>query len=305
MRIAFWIVALLAVLVMPAAGPAQLNSVTGNLDDDSSHVLENCVITIIDEVQLPAREAGVLTALEVREGQLVTESQKVAQIEDDKPQKQLELARLEFHVSKAQYDNDVDERYYTMAARLAHVDVLDAQKANKRVDNAITEFEMRRRTLTWERSRLQIEQAQRDKKIAGMNAGIAAQKVKVAQNEIDRRQVIAPFTGVVAETYPHAGEWVSPGEPIMRLLRMDRLRVEGFVKAEDFSPSEIYGKSVTVEVHLAAARIERFPGTIGFVSPDVEANGEFRVWTEIQNRAQGDFYLVNPGLPAKMHVNVR
>ena len=305
MRIAYWIVGLLAVLLMPTAGPAQLSSTLAPANAESAYILDNCLITIIDEVQLPAREAGVLTELEVREGQLVTESQKVAQIEDDKPQAQLELAKLEFHVAKAQYENDVDERYYTMAARLARIDVQDAETANRKVDNAISDFEMRRRTLTWERSKLQIEQAQRDKKIAVMNAGIAAQKVKVAQNEIDRRQVIAPFTGVVAETYPHKGEWVSPGQPIMRILRMDRLRVEGFVKAGDFSPSEIYGKTVTVEVHLAAGRIERFPGTIGFVSPDVEASGEYRVWTEIRNRAQGDFYLVNPGLSARMHINVR
>lgn len=305
MRIAFWIVALLIVALTPATGPAQLSLTSTVNPDESSHALENCLITIISEVQLPAREAGVLTQLEVREGQVVEEGQQVAQIEDDKPRAQLDLAKLEFQVAHAQWKNDVDERYYTMAAKLAHVDVQDAEKANQRVDNAISDFEMRRRTLTWERSKLQIEQAQRDKKVAGMNAGIALQKVKVAQNEIDRRKVIAPFTGVVAETYPHAGEWVSPGEPIMRILRMDRLRVEGFVNANDFSPSEIYGKSVTVEVQLAGGRIERFQGTIGFVSPDVEASGEYRVWTEIQNRSEGNFYLVNPGLSARMHVNVR
>jgi macrolide-specific efflux system membrane fusion protein len=302
MRNKLWTVALAAAVLLPNTVTAQF---TPAPDSGDGHLLRNCLITIIDEVQLPAREAGVLTALEVREGQLVNEGQLVAQIEDDKSRKQLELATLEYQVAMAQYENDVDERYYTMAARLALVDVQDAERANERVVNAISEFEMRRRKLTYERSRLQIEQAQRDKKIAGMNAGIAAQKVKVAQNEIERRRVVAPFTGVVAETYPHAGEWVNPGEPIMRVLRMDRLRVEGFVKAEEFSPSEIYGKSVTVEIQLSGARRERFQGTIGFVSPDVEASGEYRVWTEIQNRPEGDFYLVNPGLSATMHVNVR
>jgi hypothetical protein len=58
---------------------------------------------------------------------------------------------------------------------------------------------------------------------------------------------------------------------------------------------------VTIQVQLERGRVERFNTKIGYVSPDVEANGEFRVWAEIDNRAsQGGYYLVRPGETATM-----
>ena len=106
---------------------------------------------------------------------------------------------------------------------------------------------------------------------------MAEQQVVVAQNEIDRRRVVAKFTGVVDRIYPQIGEWVTIGDPILNLVGMDRLCVEGYVRGDDFAPHELFAMPVTIEVTVTRGQVERFTSKIGYVSPTVEANGVFRV----------------------------
>ena len=146
--------------------------------------------------------------------------------------------------------------------------------------------------------------------MAALSESIARQKVLVADNEINRRQVTAPFAGVIDETFPHVGEWVSPGDPIVYLVNMDRLRVQGYVNANDFAAHEIYGRPVTIEVILSRdevkqqEEVERFTSKINYVSTTVDAVGQFRVYAEFNNKLSRDgFYVVRPGLPARMILN--
>ena len=68
-------------------------------------------------------------------------------------------------------------------------------------------------------------------------------------------------------------------------MRLDRLRVEGFLERHGISSrTKSPDRPVTVTVTLARGRSETFPGKIVFVNPLVEADGEFRVRAEVQNR---------------------
>ena len=295
-----WSVLLIASLAPLAAAQSPLSDRTSD-----SYTISPCLVTLIQDVQVPAKEPGVLESIEVREGFRVKAGQLLAQLSDGKAQRQKALAELELKVTQMQSDNDVDKRFAEKSAEVTEMDYREAEYARERVANSVSRFELRRRGFSWERARLQTEQAERDHKVATVQANIAKAKVAMAENEISRRRVEAPFAGVVAETYKYAGEWVNPGDSILRLLRMDRLQVEGFVDAQDFAPNEIFGKPVTIVVKLARDHTESFQSKIGFVSPDVEASGEFHVWAEIDNRTtrQGD-YLVRPGLTATMTLNI-
>ena len=56
------------------------------------------------------------------------------------------------------------------------------------------------------------------------------------------------------------GEWFNPGEPVLRIVRVDLLRIEGFLKAADYSPQDVTGKAVSVEVELPRGGREKFEG---------------------------------------------
>ncbi|HEY1068118.1 MAG TPA: HlyD family efflux transporter periplasmic adaptor subunit, partial [Pirellulales bacterium] len=96
------------------------------------------------------------------------------------------------------------------------------------------------------------------------------------------------------------GEWVNPGDPVVRILRIDRLRVEALLNARDFGP-EIAGSLVTLDVTMPGGKREQFPGKLVFVHPEIEpVTGNFRVWAEVENRQ----LMLRPGLIANMTIHL-
>jgi multidrug resistance efflux pump len=131
-----------------------------------------------------------------------------------------------------------------------------------------------------------------------------AGEVKLADLSIQRRQIVAPFDGVVVDVYKHIGEWVALGDPVLRVVRMDKLKVEGFVSSSQYNPADIQGHAVSVRVKLERDREEEFRGKIVFVSPLVEPNGDYRVHAEVENRMDGNLYVLRPGLRPDMIIYV-
>ncbi|MDH3717421.1 MAG: efflux RND transporter periplasmic adaptor subunit, partial [Planctomycetota bacterium] len=76
----------------------------------------------------------------------------------------------------------------------------------------------------------------------------------------------------------------NPGDPVVRIIKLDRLRVEAHVDGKKFG-RDLEGYSVRLQVTLPPGdRVEEFLGKIVFVSPEVQpVTGEVRVWAEVEN----------------------
>ncbi|MGC3967454.1 MAG: HlyD family secretion protein [Pirellulales bacterium] len=98
------------------------------------------------------------------------------------------------------------------------------------------------------------------------------------------------------------GEWVEPGKPVVRLVRLDRLRVEGFVRYDQQSPGSLHGKTVRAEIASAGGVRHSFSGRVTFVSPIVQPGGEYRIWAEVENRRENEHWLLRPGLEAELTI---
>ena len=155
------------------------------------------------------------------------------------------------------------------------------------------------------RSTLGIEQAQLDQKDLLHTERANKAKLRAAEEEIDRRNIEAPFDGVIVEILARKGEWVNPGEPVMRVVRMDRLRVERFLNANEHDPGRISGRPVTVEVELAGRRKVQLSGQIVFGSPLIRAGNIYRVRAEVENRKRDGQWLLRPGMAATMTIDLR
>ena len=91
---------------------------------------------------------------------------------------------------------------------------------------------------------LSIEKAKKDLDVAGLQKQVSEAELEAAEANLERRRLIAPLDAVVVELTRHEGEWVQAGDPVMRLVRVDLLRVEGFLNAKNYRPSEIQGRPV-------------------------------------------------------------
>lgn len=113
--------------------------------------------------------------------------------------------------------------------------------------------------------------------------------VEIARQKVQRRKLLAPFDGTVTERHKAAGEWLEPGEPVLRLIQTSRLIVDGVVSIEESQRLQA-GQAVRVRRLGAAAAAGQGSAAAGeqaaarliFVSPEVDAlNDAVRVRAEV------------------------
>jgi multidrug efflux pump subunit AcrA (membrane-fusion protein) len=265
-------------------------------------LLEHCLVTPIDDVRVPALRAGLLATLLVREGAHVAKDQPLARFDDREARRLLQSATAQRDAAKLRTDSKLKENEALAVREVAEAEHEAAIKANEKFADSVSEFEIRRLDLTKRRAEITRQVTAFDRRVALVELGAAEAEVLAANDDIDRRQLKSPLDGEVTEIQLHAGEWAEAGKSIMRIVRLDRLRVEGFVKVRDFLPADIVGRPVRVEADLAQGATHAFTGEITFVSPLVQAGGEYRVWAEVANRRERGQWLLRPGLEARMSI---
>ncbi len=289
-------------LLLSAVLPAQR---TAGADPISQPVLANCRVSLIEEAEVPGREAGVLVQMDVREGQQVKVGEALGRIDDIKTAALKKVKAKELEAAVEQARNDVNVRFAVKARDVAVKEWQKAVQANKTQPGAIAAIEVDKLKLNAQKADLQIEQAQFDMKVANLTSEVKSAEVEAAEADIQLRQISSPLDGVVVHVYKHLGEWVPPGDPVVQIVRIDRLRIEGFVNSAEFNPSEIAGRSVTVDAELARGRKVRFAGKVVFVSPLVQPGGEYLIWADVENKQENGHWLLRPGLTATMTIEMK
>jgi multidrug efflux pump subunit AcrA (membrane-fusion protein) len=267
--------------------------------------LPNCLLSLDAEVQVPAQEPGVLVKIPVHEGQQVTTGELLAQIDDIVPRAQYDVARFKLDVAKKQATDNIEVLYAEAGFRHADSKVRRDAAANARTPNTVTDELVDEHRLDREKFRLSIDKAKKDLEVNVLQQGVSEAELRAAKANIDRRQIVSPLDAMVVELTRREGEWVQPGDTVMRLVRIDLLRVQGFLSSKEYRPSEIQGLPVQVVVTLARGQRATFPGKIVFVSPLIQAGGDFQVRAEVQNRKEGDSWVLSPGRKAEMTIQLK
>ncbi len=270
--------------------------------------IDNCLVRLVQqgETRMAAQESGVLTEIKVIEGQQVPAGMLLAKIDDTQPQMQKRAAAAERDAAKAKYENDVEIRHATAAAKVAELTYQANIDANKKAPGSIATVDILRLKFEWDKANLAIEQTKKEQLLNGFTAQGKQAEVDNADAAIKRREIVSPIEGVVQSIYPHLGEWVKPGDPVLRLMRMDRLRVEGFLNKSQYNPWDVMDQPVIVEVVLAGGRKAQFKGKIVYVDPEVQGDGGYKVRAEVDNRKENDQWLLRPGTPdTTMTIQIR
>lgn len=265
-------------------------------------VIPRCLVTLIDEVNIPAQETGVLRKIPVERGNYVAQGGLLAQIDDSVPTKQHEIAQRKFDKATEQATNDVDIKYAAKAAEVSEAEHLLMVEANKSARGTIAPITIRKAKLQWEKAVLQAEQADMNFKVASMTAAEAQAEMEAAQIVIDRCQITSPVDGIVVQKYRQEGEWVRPGDPLMRVVGLKRLKLDGSLSADKYAPSMVIGKPATVVAMIPSGQVT-FEGTVVFASPEIDSNGNFDFSIEVQNRPHENSWLLRPGGVASVTIH--
>ncbi len=283
------------------AGQSKTSTVkpSGDKSGGDETIIESALITIIEQAEIPAKVEGVLATIDVREGQMLEAGAVVARIEDTEVRLTHERAKIDFEIARKQAQNDLKIRVAKKSAEVARTELKRAVEAVEKYKKSVSDTEIDRLRLGAERAELETDQAIHEQETAMLTSRLKEVEMELAKQAIERRALVSPISGKVVQINMHQGEWVQAGKPAVRVLRVDRLRVEGFVPAKNLT-GDLAGRRATLTVDLPGKPGSDFTGAVVFVSPEVNpVNGQVRVWAEVENNK----LQLGPGLRGKLTIH--
>jgi multidrug efflux pump subunit AcrA (membrane-fusion protein) len=269
---------------------------------------ERCMVKMIQNVRVPAEVEGRITDMKVTEGSSVQPGDLLAVIDDTQAKLTLELKQAEEREAELKAIDDVNIRDAVASERSANAEA-EAYKELRR-EGATPYWEMEKKILEAGRAKLRIELSESQQKIAKVQFVAKRTERQLAEHELSRRKVLAPFGGFIETRIAQLGEWVQPGSPMLQLVRLDLLRVEGVIEGLRYPGQVTIGTPAKVKIYPGTdslnepdpAKAIHLDATIGFVSSEVDLNSRFRIWVEVQNERRGDDWLIKPGMVADITV---
>jgi macrolide-specific efflux system membrane fusion protein len=257
----------------------------------------------------------MLTEVKVKEGHSVAKGDMMAEIDTRGTRAKMQIAESEYYAAEAQANNGAELEVAIKSEEVAKASLDQIDDVIRKNDKAISTLERRKYYFEHEKAKAQIKQATNEKEIHRLQAKSKHAQLDAANIELDMRQVRAPFNGQVVDVMKKVGDWVTVGEPIMHIVGLDRMRVEGFVLTNDASYEELLGKPVTITVQSAGGsdRTHVAKGIINFASPLIGGVGSSRrikVLAEFDNEKATDpvtkqeFWKIQPGSMASMAIDL-
>lgn len=258
--------------------------------------LSSMLVRLVEQAELPARVEGVLSQVDITEGQLVTAGQLLARVEDADARLAESQAAVEAQMAEANAQADYDLQFATKSVGVAEAELQRAVQSNLNFPKSVSDSEIDRLQLLVHRSQLEVAQAQHARRIAQLTRDSRQIAHQSARDRLTKHQVSAPFAGMIVTVHRHPGEWVTPGTPVARLLRLDRMRVEGFLPAAQ-ARADLQNHPVKVTIDFPNEAARTFEGTIVFLDPEIDpVNRQVRIWAQIHDPD----LRVRPGMRASM-----
>lgn len=271
---------------------------------------ENCMVKLIRNVRVPAEVDGRITDMKIVEGANVQAGDLLVVIDDTQAKLTLAFKQAEEREAELNASNDVNYRDAVNSARSAKAEAEAYKELRK--EGATPYWEMEKKILEADRAELRIELAKSQQDIAKVQYIAKRTERELAEHELTRRRVVAPFGGFIEARIAQLGEWVQPGSPVLQLVQLDALRIEGDIDALRYPGQVTLGTPAKVLIYANADRNQADPataikleGTIGFVSSEIDLNNRYRIWVEVQNERRGDDWVIKPGMEADITIYPR
>jgi multidrug efflux pump subunit AcrA (membrane-fusion protein) len=138
-------------------------------------------------------------------------------------------------------------------------------------------------TLSIERSKIEVAQAVTNQRVQQLQVDMQKHQTELAELAALECKIIAPLDGVVVELFRAKGDWVTAGDPVVRVIRLNRLRAEGYIESDRIN-SIRNDRNVHLTIQTGADSFVQREGEIVFISPEIDpVNNQVRFWVEFDN----------------------
>jgi len=257
-------------------------------------LVDSAILKTIESTSVSAQVTGILSVLNAKEGTKVKEGAELGRVRDSVVRLQVDKAKVSHELAKKKRSSEIDKLVASKNRAVAENEYQRAIAANKEVMDVYPVNELDRLKLLFDRSVLESQRAVHQQEMAAFDVSLAEFEYKQGIELLQRHRILAPCDGVVVSIDKRVGEWLEPGTVLLKIVRTDKLRIEGFLQAVDAAP-ELLGAKASVILEGSYPPIETTAELV-FISPDANPlNSQVRVFLEIDN-TKG---LLRPGLRPK------
>lgn len=274
--------------------------------DGTAIEVTECVVRLASEINVPARETGLVAEVKVQANDSVEAGATIARLNDRTLLIERRSAQLRLDNAKVEAQDDVEIRYAEVALAEAQAELDNGRSIQNDARGAIATSQMRRLRLAVERGELEIAQAKKRLKRASVQAQLLEAELSAIDDQLSNLYCESPITGVVLEVARSAGEWITKGETIATIGRIDRLHVHALIDSHVIAPDRCRHLPVSVSWQDPTTGLEQsLRGKVLSVDPQTLPGGRFRLHAEIINEASSHDrtrWRLQPGADVRMKV---
>jgi HlyD family secretion protein len=292
--------------ISQSPNPASLPVPNGGLpvpsvQSSGSVFITDAQVLFPDDIPVAAQSDGVITLLNVDEGSMVKQGDLMIQIDSRLAEADSEVAKQELIASKLKSEDDSSIRFAEASVNVAQEEVrisdeLMQQGVEGESDNRKKRLELIKAGLSVSVSK--NEKEQQKSAVAVQEAKLAATKV-----QLELRKIQAPWNGFISEVAKKQHSFVRPGDVILRLTSMDKIRVRGLAKVTD-APHLLVNLPARVTISIAPGKSETIEGKVMSISPrTINTADTYPILIEVENRlTQDGQYLFREGMKATIEI---
>lgn len=260
---------------------------------------DKCMVFAAESMELPTQETGTVASLSVRENDFVAANQVIAKLDG-------KIAELEEHAAGLQKQVAASEASDESEIRLAEAFVEETKLQADQYEEMAAKGnagrgELKQRQLAAEQAKVRLGQSKTAKQQRELKSKLAQSAFVLSQQKVERLTLRSPIAGTVTRIDHRPGEWVQSGTTMVKIIRLDEVRIDCFVNIDQIDPSSLVGKSIQVVSKRNASDL-LFTGRITSYDPDVTGAGQVRVHAIVQNQKQGEHWMLLPGMSVSMQL---
>ncbi len=170
---------IIAIAAAVSESQASERSATGGL------IVDSVVLRLLEEAEVPAQEAGVVTSVAVREGQRVKQGELLTQIDDEVPRLAAEAVQAQYDIARAKAANDVRRRFAKKSLEVSQAELQRSMESIERFAKSVSQSQLDVERLTVQKNQLESEQADHEHEVATL-------EMKAQENELTAARAGGP-----------------------------------------------------------------------------------------------------------------
>lgn len=224
------------------------------------------------EVTVAAEQNGVLTKLDVTEGDEIALGQEVGLIDTTQIWLKIQQAGATKEVYQSQKPN-LEAQIAATRQQLAKAKQ-DQQRYKELVDDGAAPSKM----LDDASNQVQVLQKQLDAQISTLNTStntlskqMAATDVQVSllQDQLRKCHITAPIKGVVLEQYAEKGEFATVGKPLFKIADTEKMFFRAYVTSAQLQNIRV-GQKARVFADYGNGQRKEYEGSVSWISSRAE-----------------------------------